>query len=219
LKRVTSKAVPVYLDGTRQALAPGAFFPTYVPIRVIFGEPATGSELAKKVKERKPPSALPMLLQQSTGAFARGRKQSARARKQGLMTESKETKEMEPMWPSLVALLAAGGLYAKALTQSLAFGPRWLLMALVLFTLAPSEILHSRGHHRFCRPIGFFVISVVTIGMIVSVVLLVRAIPAHVVDPEQLLHSATALWVSNILVFAVWYWRLDAGGPHSAQSA
>ena len=129
------------------------------------------------------------------------------------MTESKETKEMEPMWPSLVALLAAGGLYA-ALPQSLALGPRWLLMALVLFTLAPSEILHSRGHHRFCRPIGFFVISVVTIGMIVSVVLLVRAIPAHVVDPEQLLHSATALWVSNILVFAVWYWRLDAGGPH-----
>jgi hypothetical protein len=117
------------------------------------------------------------------------------------------------MWPSLVALLAAGGLYA-ALPQSLALGPRWLLMALVLFTLAPSEILHSRGHHRFCRPIGFFVISVVTIGMIVSVVLLVRAIPAHVVDPEQLLHSATALWVSNILVFAVWYWRLDAGGPH-----
>lgn len=129
------------------------------------------------------------------------------------MTESKETKEMEPMWPSLVALLAAGGLYA-ALPQSLALGPRWLLMALVLFTLAPSEILHSRGHHKFCRPIGFFVISVVTVGMIISVVLLVRAIPAHVVDPEQLLHSATALWVSNILVFAVWYWRLDAGGPH-----
>ncbi len=129
------------------------------------------------------------------------------------MTKSQETKEMEPMWPSLVALLAAGGLYA-ALPQSLALGPRWMLIALVLFTLAPSEFLHSRGHHKFCRPIGFFVISAVTLGMIVSVVLLVRAIPAHVVDPEQLLHSATALWLSNILVFAVWYWRLDAGGPH-----
>lgn len=129
------------------------------------------------------------------------------------MVEGQSDREMEPMWPSLVALLAAGGLYA-ALPESLALGPRWLLVALVLFSLAPSEILHSRGHHKFCRPIGFFVISAVTIGMIVSVVLLVRAIPAHVVEPEQLLQSATALWVSNILVFAVWYWRLDAGGPH-----
>jgi len=129
------------------------------------------------------------------------------------MVERQSDREMEPMWPSLVALLAAGGLYA-ALPESLALGPRWLLVALVLFTLAPAEILHSRGHHKFCRPIGFFVISAVTIGMIISVVLLVRAIPAHVVEPEQLLQSATALWVSNILVFAVWYWRLDAGGPH-----
>jgi uncharacterized membrane protein len=22
------------------------------------------------------------------------------------------------------------------------------------------------------------------------------------------------LWITNILVFATWYWRLDAGGPH-----
>jgi len=28
------------------------------------------------------------------------------------------------------------------------------------------------------------------------------------------LKSAAALWLSNILVFASWYWRLDAGGPH-----
>ena len=29
-----------------------------------------------------------------------------------------------------------------------------------------------------------------------------------------LLRSAVALWLSNVLVFATWYWRLDAGGPH-----
>ena len=28
------------------------------------------------------------------------------------------------------------------------------------------------------------------------------------------MRSATLLWVTNILVFAIWYWRLDAGGPH-----
>jgi len=30
-----------------------------------------------------------------------------------------------------------------------------------------------------------------------------------------LARAAVALWFSNILVFASWYWRLDAGGPHS----
>jgi len=28
------------------------------------------------------------------------------------------------------------------------------------------------------------------------------------------LFSAASLWLTNILVFALWYWRLDAGGPH-----
>ena len=32
---------------------------------------------------------------------------------------------------------------------------------------------------------------------------------------EELLRAAAALWVSNILVFASWYWRLDAGGPNA----
>jgi hypothetical protein len=26
------------------------------------------------------------------------------------------------------------------------------------------------------------------------------------------------LWLTNILVFALWYWRLDAGGPHGRES-
>jgi hypothetical protein len=50
--------------------------------------------------------------------------------------------------------------------------------------------------------------------MIASLALLISALPAHVITPQQLLRSAAALWVTNILVFASWYWRLDAGGPH-----
>jgi uncharacterized membrane protein len=45
-------------------------------------------------------------------------------------------------------------------------------------------------------------------------VLLIRALPSHQIPPQELLKSAAALWLSNILVFASWYWRLDAGGPH-----
>jgi len=61
---------------------------------------------------------------------------------------------------------------------------------------------------------GFTVTSVVTVGLIASVILLIAALPQHKETPTDLLLSAGALWCTNILVFAVWYWRLDAGGPH-----
>jgi uncharacterized membrane protein len=56
--------------------------------------------------------------------------------------------------------------------------------------------------------------GVLTAGLIISVILLVGALPTHKETPEQLLLSAASLWITNILVFALWYWRLDAGGPY-----
>lgn len=46
-----------------------------------------------------------------------------------------------------------------------------------------------------------------------EVLALVRGIPGHLETPRALLRSASALWVTNILVLALWYWKLDAGGP------
>jgi uncharacterized membrane protein len=45
-------------------------------------------------------------------------------------------------------------------------------------------------------------------------VLLITALSARHGTPQQLLLSAASLWITNILVFALWYWRVDAGGPH-----
>jgi hypothetical protein len=51
--------------------------------------------------------------------------------------------------------------------------------------------------------------------MLWSLFMLVRSLLIHRITPSDLLRSATALWATNILVFASWYWRLDAGGPHA----
>jgi hypothetical protein len=119
----------------------------------------------------------------------------------------------EPRWPAFIAILAVGGLYA-ALPSYLIIGPHWLFPAIVLMLLVPTVISHGTGHHRINRFFGFTVSAVVTIGMILSVGLLIRALPAHKETPTDLLLSASSLWFTNILVFALWYWRLDAGGPH-----
>jgi hypothetical protein len=43
--------------------------------------------------------------------------------------------------------------------------------------------------------------------------LLVRALPSHKEAALELLSSGALLWLTNVLVFALWYWRLDGGGP------
>ena len=120
----------------------------------------------------------------------------------------------EPLWPPFVAMLAVGGLYAALPPSLLGGAPRWLLVVIVLGLLAPILILHRSGNHYLGQVLGYVLNSVVTVAMIFSLALLIWQVTEHKVTPPQLLRSAGALWVSNFLVFASWYWRLDAGGPH-----
>jgi hypothetical protein len=120
----------------------------------------------------------------------------------------------EPRWPALVAFLAVAGLYF-ALPQALIVGPRWLFPASVIVLLVPTAITHARELHSLNRIFGFAVTGLVTLGMIASVILLVSALPERKESPAELLTSAAVLWATNVLVFTLWYWRLDAGGPHA----
>ena len=42
---------------------------------------------------------------------------------------------------------------------------------------------------------------------------MIEGILHHKDNPASLLRSAAVLWIINVLVFALWYWKLDAGGP------
>jgi len=121
--------------------------------------------------------------------------------------------DREPRWPAFIGALAAGGLYA-ALPEALTLGPRWLFPSLVLAVLIPSMVSYHTGRHRLNAILGLAVDALLTVGLIVSVILLVNALPSGKETPQELLLSAASLWITNILVFALWYWRLDAGGPY-----
>lgn len=125
--------------------------------------------------------------------------------------------ESEPRWPVLVALLAVGGLYL-ALPEYLTAGPSWFLPASVGALAVPTLVFHRMGRHRLDRILGFLLNSVVTTGLIASLVLLLTRLPGKKEASGDLLRGAGALWVTNVLVFALWYWRLDAGGPHRRDS-
>jgi uncharacterized membrane protein len=80
--------------------------------------------------------------------------------------------------------------------------------------LVPTIVSHHTSRHRLNMLFGFAVDAVLTLGLTISIVLLIAALPTHQETPQALLLSAASLWITNILVFALWYWRLDAGGPH-----
>lgn len=123
----------------------------------------------------------------------------------------------EPRWPAFIAAVAAGGL-SVALAPGLTIGPPWLFPAIVGAFLVPTVIAHQAEYHRADRVLGFLTTSTVTIELLISVIRLVSALPSHAETPTALLLSATSVWTSNVLVFALWYWRLDAGGPHGRDS-
>jgi len=119
----------------------------------------------------------------------------------------------EPRWPALIAAVAAGGL-SLAVPRNLTIGPPWFFPVLTAVLLVPTVVSHRAGRHELDRFFGFLLTSVVTIELVASVVRLVTALPSRRETPTWLLVSAASIWTSNVLVFALWYWRLDAGGPH-----
>jgi hypothetical protein len=126
------------------------------------------------------------------------------------------TKYQEPRWHATIAIFAVGGL-RLALPRELAVGPDWLFLvvvgALSVFCLLTSQF----GRHKLATFFGYLVVAVVTADMTWSLCLLVAGLPAHREIPLALLRSAGELWITNILVFASWYWRLDAGGPYARE--
>ncbi|MDP9147856.1 MAG: hypothetical protein M3N22_09365 [Acidobacteriota bacterium] len=126
--------------------------------------------------------------------------------------------QKEPHWPAIVAIIADAALYF-ALPETLSVGPRWLLLAIVLFLLVPITISHWRGHMKLTRFLTLVANLVITLAMVASLVFLIQGLPSHRESSLVLLRSAAGLWLTNILVFALWYWRLDAGGPHARARA
>jgi hypothetical protein len=74
-------------------------------------------------------------------------------------------------------------------------------------------VSYRRGRYDLTRILTFIANGAITIAMIASLIFLIQGIPQHRESPKALLRSASALWITNVLVFALWYWKLDGGGP------
>lgn len=125
----------------------------------------------------------------------------------------------EPRWHASLAVIAALILYIT-LPPRLTIGPVWVAPLLVLLILVPLSILAPRRHAetKKTRFWGIVLIAIVNFFNIASVLLLVMSFfhPLKGGQPQTagiLLRHGLQIWFTNILVFALWFWELDGGGP------
>jgi hypothetical protein len=122
----------------------------------------------------------------------------------------------EPRWQAILAFLAISGIYL-ALPSNLIVGPIWLLPTLIILLLIPTVVSHRMGKRSLNHALGNLTTAIITVALMTSVFLLVRGLPSHRQGPLDLLRSGGLLWLTNVIVFALWYWRLDGGGPTRRQ--
>jgi hypothetical protein len=123
----------------------------------------------------------------------------------------------EPRWPVALASLAAAVL-PLALPRSLSVLPQGIVALLVAVLVLAAVITHYTHKPKLNEFFGYSMLVVLTVGLMYSLVKLIVALPHHTELAERLLESAAVLWATNVIVFAVWYWRLDAGGPNERDS-
>ncbi|EYB67206.1 hypothetical protein DEIPH_ctg047orf0008 [Deinococcus phoenicis] len=141
------------------------------------------------------------------------------------MTAPDERTPPESLWPARLVILAVIGLNL-ALSENLTFGPTWLLPGLELLLLLPLSFLRGREHRRvgqFSHPaavprvtrlLTLCLIGLLHFSNLASLVLLIRSLlGGHDTSGITLLAGALNIWITNVLVFSLWYWELDQGGP------
>ena len=123
----------------------------------------------------------------------------------------------EPRGQTIAAVLAVGAIYL-ALPRNVVVGPIWLLPTVIVVLLVPTVVSHRVGKQSLNRLLGFVINGITTLALIASVILLVRLLPTHRESPLQLLRSGGLLWLTNVIVFALWYWRLDGAAQPCARN-
>lgn len=122
-----------------------------------------------------------------------------------------------PRWPAIIALLAIGILFALVSPErTLGIGGLLLPVLIVLILLIRGA--HWRGRHRLNELLALATAGIVTIALIISVAVLIASLPAHRTSALTLLGDAILLWVTNVIIFGLWYWLIDGGGPARRRS-
>lgn len=123
----------------------------------------------------------------------------------------------EPRWAVTAVILGAVALQLM-LPHRLTLQPYWALPALELVLLAGLIAANPRrvdARTRWLRWLGLALICVISLANGWAAVKLVAGLVSGTegTDAVPLLLTGGGIWLTNVIVFALWYWEWDRGGP------
>ena len=133
--------------------------------------------------------------------------------------EQQKVRPGEPRWPMAIAVLVTGLLRA-VLPHELRNGDApWLFLVLVVGLLAilivgdPGRIDRDRHWLHNLTSVMIGLITIANADAAVRLVVGIIDVSGFTQNAKVLLASGAAIWLTNIIAFALWFWNLDRGGP------
>jgi hypothetical protein len=121
----------------------------------------------------------------------------------------------EPYWHVQVAVMLAI-ILQLGLNDKLTVGPKYIIASLELILLFALALTVRRGHKailRLRRGMAISLIAVISATNIASLVLVINELfSSKQISGRELIVSGLAIYLTNIIIFGLWYWELDSGG-------
>ncbi len=123
----------------------------------------------------------------------------------------------EVRWPAALAIVVAIALQVVLPPRVIqGLGPRWLIPVLeaallvALLIASPRQISPEESALRW---LSLALIAVVTVANLVALGELIKALLGHTnAAGRSLVYASVPIWITNVIVFGLWYWELDRGG-------
>jgi uncharacterized membrane protein len=122
----------------------------------------------------------------------------------------------EPFWPAQLTVLVAIAIQLL-LPKRLTVGPPLLVpgfeaaLLIGMFIVTPNQI---EDEHPRRRRIALGLTAFVSVANIYSLGELTHYLLSHnVSEGRALIGAGVLIWLTNFLIFGLWYWEIDRGGP------
>jgi uncharacterized membrane protein len=123
----------------------------------------------------------------------------------------------EQRWPASLAVLCVIVLQFR-LPEHLSMSQRWILPAVQAVLLVALTTANPRRVDRSSAVLRGLSLSLLTVASLANAWSVVRLVAGLAAGTETdgaatLLTTGGNIWLTNVIIFGLWYWELDRGGP------
>src|ERR1700722_15680338 len=127
----------------------------------------------------------------------------------------------EPYWHVHLAVLCAVSLQFT-LNDKLTVGPKYVIAGFEILLVLLLAVFSKRSHKvivHLRRSLAIILLALISAANITSLVLIVHDLfGGKQVSGKQLIVSGLSIYLTNIIIFGLWYWELDSTGSQGQDS-